>query len=379
MKSISLKYEDASWTTSDGALMTDKITADLVLCFGSKQILNTPGFYSIITSKFNAPQIVICSTSGEIIDNQVTDNTLVAVALQFEKTKIETSNVNILDFKNSYDAAAALVNKLPKTDLAYVLIISDGSLVNGSELVKGLNDSLDNNVLITGSLAGDGANFESTLVGLNNEPQKGQIVAVAFYGKNILVTSGSKGGWDILGPEKIITKAKGNILFELDHKNCLDLYKRFLGDEAAHLPSSALLFPLSVITPDNTKAVVRTILNISEAEQSMTFAGDVPEGSKVRFMKANFDSLITAASNSAQQTLTIADRKPDFSLLISCVGRKLTLGSRIEEEVESINELFEGKTPLLGFYSYGEISPIQEEVSCSLHNQTMTITSFYEF
>jgi hypothetical protein len=157
------------------------------------------------------------------------------------------------------------------------------------------------------------------------------------------------------------------------------VYKKYLGNEANNLPASALLFPLSVILPGNTKPVVRTILSISEEEQSMTFAGDIPEGSKVKFMKANFDSLISAVSNAAQKTKIENVASPDFSLLISCIGRKLVLGSRIDEELEFVNEAYSGKTPLIGFYSYGEISPLVKEFSCELHNQTMTITSFYEF
>ena len=379
MKSTLLNYDGLTWTNLAGECIQNKISADLVLCFGSKQILSAPDLYSKITAQFSSSHIAMCSTSGEIIETHVQDNTLVAVAFQFEKTKIKTSSVNVLDYKNSFEAAQSLIHDLPMLDLAYILVLSDGSLVNGSELVKGLNESVDSKILITGGLAGDGANFKSTLVGLNNSPKQGLIIAIGFYGKDIVVTSGSKGGWDMFGPEKVITKSEENKLFELDDKNCLEIYKRYLGPEVDNLPFSALHFPLSVLLPGDKQSVVRTILGISEEEQSMTFAGDVPIGSKVRFMKANFDSLTSAAASSASQTLLKEGRHPDFSLLISCVGRKLVLGSRIEEEVESANDLFKGKTPLLGFYSYGEISPMLDEVSCALHNQTMTITSFYEF
>jgi hypothetical protein len=110
----------------------------------------------------------------------------------------------------------------------------------------------------------------------------------------------------------------------------------------------------------------------------MTFAGDVPVGSKVRLMKANFDNLTDAASRAASNTISGHNVKPDFSLLVSCVGRKLVLGPRIEEEVEAVCETIGKNIPVAGFYSYGEISPFNEGGSCQLHNQTMTITSFYE-
>lgn len=110
----------------------------------------------------------------------------------------------------------------------------------------------------------------------------------------------------------------------------------------------------------------------------MVFAGDIPIGSKVRFMKANFDKLTAAAAGATQNTIINENRNPDLVLLVSCVGRKLVLGNRTDEEVEAVQELLGNKTIIAGFYSYGEISPFNDGGACQLHNQTMTITSFYE-
>jgi len=197
-------------------------------------------------------------------------------------------------------------------------------------------------------------------------------------GKLLTVTHGSQGGWQTFGLEKEVTSSAGNKLFELDSKNALEIYKKYLGPEAGNLPGSALMFPLSVIIPGSKQPVVRTILSINNDEQSMTFAGDIPPGSKVRFMKANFDMLTSAAAEAAQNTMPDKNKSPDFSLLISCVGRKIILGLRTEEEVEAVQESLGNKTPVAGFYSYGEIAPFNEGSNCRLHNQTMTITSFYE-
>ena len=157
------------------------------------------------------------------------------------------------------------------------------------------------------------------------------------------------------------------------------MYKEYLGKYAAELPGSALLFPLAVRINDEEDAVVRTILSINNEKNSMIFAGDVPVGSKVRFMKANFDRLIDAASTAAKSTLVeLHNSKPQLALLISCVGRKLILGNRIDEEVEAIKDIFQEGTVLTGFYSYGEISPMNPGAACKLHNQTMTITCLEE-
>ncbi|MBS1510964.1 MAG: FIST C-terminal domain-containing protein [Bacteroidetes bacterium] len=352
--------------------------AQLVLCFGSRIQLADPDVYRIVNQKFPASQITMCSTAGEIFHETVQDNSVVAVAITFDNTLIKSARVNIDAFKNSEDAAQALVHQLPLEGLVHILVFSDGGLVNGSDLVKGLNKAAGENILVTGGLAGDGAEFKSTLVGLNEMPAQGNIVAVGFYGENITVTHGSQGGWDTFGPEREVTKATGNKLFQINHHSALDLYRKYLGPDADHLPGSALLFPLSVTLPGSPQPVVRTILSIDDEQESMTFAGDIPEGSKVRFMKANFDKLTAAASSAAQHTNQDKERKPDFSLLVSCVGRKLILGPRIDEEVEAVIDSLGYQTPVAGFYSYGEISPFNEGGDCRLHNQTMTITSFYE-
>ncbi len=372
-------FSENIWVKHPMSRLKDDAEANLVLCFASKSILQSSTVYGALKTKFPNAEIAMCSTAGEICQDKVSDNSLVAAAIQFNKTKIETTSVNIKDYSSSYTAAIGLAKKISNKDLAYILILSDGSLVNGSELVKGLTTQVDKKVLITGGLAGDDANFQSTLIGLNQQPKEGEIIAIGFYGNNITVTHGSQGGWDIFGLEKTVTNSSSNILIELEGQNALELYKKYLGEESNNLPGSALLFPLSVIIPGATKPVVRTILSINEEDKSMTFAGDIPVGSKVRFMKANFDKLTMAASEAAHQTTLNHTDKPAFSLLISCVGRKLILGSRTGDEVKAVSKTFDDKTILAGFYSYGEISPFNEGGNCQLHNQTMTITSFYEY
>jgi hypothetical protein len=378
MKTSLFKFTENNWNEHASSQQAAPHAMQLVLCFGPKSILKQRTLYGNLKNKFPKAEIALCSTAGEIYNDSVQENSVVAIGMEFENTEIKTAAVSIENFANSYDAAYELGKKLSKEDLAYVMIISDGSLVNGSELVKGISEYVGNNVLVTGGLAGDGADFISTLVGLNEEPSDGKIIAVGFYGKKIVVTHGSQGGWDIFGLEKEITKSVGNILFEINHKSALALYKKYLGADAENLPGSALLFPLSVTIPGNKNPIVRTILGIDEEKQSMTFAGDVPQGSKVRLMKANFDRLTAAAAIAANQTTIHQKNKPSFSLLMSCVGRKIILGPRIEEEVEAVAETLGSQTLLGGFYTYGEISPFNEGGNCQLHNQTMTITSFYE-
>ena len=349
----------------------------LVLAFSSKYLLEKVNLYLILRSRFPCSDIVICSTAGEICHTEVMDKNVCVVVMELENTPISVHSIHIKEFSDSFEAGKALINCFDKQHLSYILVLSDGELVNGSSLVKGMN-VVAGNVLVTGGLAGDGDRFKSTLVGKNEIPREGVITGIGFYGDKIKLGHGSKGGWETFGLEKLVTRSAVNVLYEIDGKNALEMYKHYLGAEAEGLPASALLFPLAVVLPGAQDPVVRTILSIDNAAGSMTFAGDIPEGSKVRLMRANFDRLTNAASVAAAQSVLGDGSKPDFALLISCVGRKLILHSRIEEEVEAIDEVFLNETLLGGFYSYGELSPLNNGGSCQLHNQTMTITTFYE-
>jgi hypothetical protein len=369
------RLRKGNWVNENSSPNIDSKEIDLVLCFGEKNALIEIDIYTQLNQKYTNAEIVVCSTAGEILQNYVYDESIVYAAIKFDNTELKSISIEIADFKNSYDAGLFLSDALAGEKLCNILVFSDGSMVNGSELVKGLAQS---NVLVTGGLAGDGPNFASTLVGLNEKPTEGKIVAVGFYGDHLKVSHGSQGGWESFGLEREVTKSVENKLFEIDGENALDLYKRYLGDAAKELPGAALLYPLSVTIPGSSSPIVRTILSINEVDNSMVFAGDVPVGSKVRLMKANFEKLTYAASNAAM--ISAKNGLPDNSLglLISCVGRKLVLGPRVEDEIEAVRETLGPNVPVIGFYSYGEISPFNDGGGCQLHNQTMTITTFYE-
>ena len=378
MKIATLLYQNLEFTkeiNKDNLLFED---VQLVLGFGSGSIITDEQNFLAIQNKFPNATISLCSTAGEIFEIEVFDNSISLVVFSFSTSYIKTAVVNIDKFNSSFEAGKQLVNQLPKQDLKLIFVLSDGGKVNGSELVKGLNSINNNDVIITGGMAGDGADFRETFVGLNSIPQSGNIVVIGFYGKNLSVSHGSFGGWKSFGLERVVTKSIENVLYEIDNKNALDLYKSYLGKYSNELPGSALLFPLSIQLENKNETIVRTILSIDENNQTMTFAGDIPEGSKVRFMKANFDHLIHSASDAAINCLNINSETPKIALLISCVGRKLILGNRIDEEVEAVSEIFGKETSLVGFYSYGEISPLKPLGNCELHNQTMTITCIDE-
>jgi hypothetical protein len=378
MQTTLLLYNDNKLETQNETPSANLAKSQLVLGFGGKEVISSQPVYEKLKSTFPEAHIVLCSTAGEIINNRVNDNSVSIAAIELEKTSIQPVTVNIRDYDNSYEAGKALIRLINFNSLSYILVISDGSNVNGSELVRGINELVNDRVPVTGGLAGDGTNFQSTVVGLNEKPSSGNIVAIPFYGQHFVVSHASMGGWEIFGPERTVTKSVANQLFEIEGQKALDLYKTYLGPYADELPGSALLFPLGVKVHEEDAPIVRTILSIDQETGSMVFAGDVPNGSKVRFMKANFDKLVDAATHAAGQAFQKLPAAPQLALLISCVGRKVILGKRTEEEVEAVADTFGNQTLLTGFYSYGEISPFNDHAKCELHNQTMTITTFDE-
>ena len=357
--------------------------ADLVICFGERQVIAVPEVYEKFHSEYPKAQIVFCSTSGEIADIDVYEHSISATVIQFDKTEIRTIRKNKKNFECSTDLGKTLIQELETEDLSHVFVLSDGQMVNGSKLVTGMNSVRKESTSITGGMAGDGIDFQKTLVGLNEVPSEGEVVAIGFYGEDIKIGYGSMGGWDEFTKERNITKSKNNVLHELNGQSALKLYKEYLGEAAAELPGAALYYPLGIQKiGDKTGEtfVVRTILSIDEEAQTMTFAGDVPEGYTAKLMKRNTKRLISGAERAAQNALNTLDSKdsPDLAILVSCVGRKIVLGQNIEEEVETVRDLFGDKTAITGFYSYGEIAPKPDFTNCDLHNQTMTITTFKE-
>ncbi|MEP5340849.1 MAG: FIST N-terminal domain-containing protein [Algibacter sp.] len=375
MKTVQLKRDK----TDGWQYLTENLPLikPLVLVLGNRYMLESKTVYSDVKALYPDGHIVFGSTSGDITSNRVDDDAITITATEFEKSQflIKTSNIINTD---SYKTGADLVNQFPKEGLKYVFVLSEGSFVNGSELTKGMNASFENNILITGGLCGDAARFEKTVASYNENPKPGEIIAIGFYGETLEVSFSIHGGWTPFGPERVVTKSSSNVLYELDNKPALDLYKKYLGDKSIELPAAALLYPLNVKSIEEKQSFVRTILNINEDENTMILAGDIPENSKVQLMMTNVDNIANASERAARQALELRTSKPQLALLVSCIGRKLVLDQRVEEEIEEVVAVLGNETTICGFYSYGEIAPFHGENNCQLHNQTMTITLISE-
>ncbi len=375
--SLSYDLKTKKWSTPFPAVDSART---MVLAFGDPKVVDDAEPIRELRRAFPTSLVAGCSGSGEIVGTAVKDDVIAVSVVSFERTQLGAAANLCKESAQSFTVGEALGKKLHKPSLRSVFVLSDGLNVNGSELVRGINSALDDSVVVTGGLAGDGTRFQRTWVSLGDTVASGLVVAIGFYGDHLIVSHGSKGGWDKFGPERVVTRAEGNVLYELDGKPALALYKEYLGDKASGLPATGLLFPLSLrANAKDDKALVRTLLAVDEARQSMTFAGDVPSGFLAQLMKADFDRLIGGAASAATtaRKLVGLDDPHTFAIAVSCVGRRLVLGERTEEEVEAVLDVLPKGSKVTGFYSYGELSPFATG-RCDLHNQTMTITTFTE-
>ena len=353
----------------------------LVLVFASLEAMQALDA-ACVQALIPQAQWVGCSTAGEISGQGVYDGSIVLTALQFDQPAFRVASVALAGMADSQAAGQRLATCLAHPDLRHVLVLGQGADINGSALVDGLTGTLGSAVVVSGGLAGDGGRFTGARVWGPDGISATSVVGIGFDGPGWNISHGSMGGWQRFGPVRTVTRSAGNVLYELDGERALDIYKRYLGDYAAQLPASGLLFPWSVLGSDaQAEGITRTLLGISEAEGSLIMAGDIPQGGQLQLMHASVDALVDAAEQAAETAhtnQTTTSQGQALALLVSCVGRKLVMGARVDEEVEAVSQMLGQHTTLAGFYSNGEISPHIHSTNCKLHNQTMTITLLSE-
>lgn len=377
MQIETLSYKDGAWFPSKKELKLRE-SADFLLVFGKREILCETSALKDLEALYPNVLYIGCTTSGEIHQQNVIDNSVQATAVKFKSAKVKAAEHKMAGIHESFAAGCSLARALMSEELRHVFVLSDGIKINGAELVKGLSEVLPTSVSVTGGLAGDGREFRSTGVFLNKAPEEQGVVALGLYGDSLRIGYGCFAGWDPFGPVRLMTKTDGHTLYELDGKPALDLYKAYLGEKAKDLPSSALYFPMSIRRSMSEEPIMRSILSIDEEKKAVISpGGDLPQGAYVQFIKANPNRLIEGAIQSASKAYEPFNPSyPELAILISCIGRRYVLEQSIEEEVEAVQSILNSATTT-GFYSYGEIAPLETGV-CELHNQTMTITTLAE-
>jgi hypothetical protein len=379
MKTQQCRISKKDFSAQDLKSLVD-INPQLVTVFGGVSYFENPELGKKIKSILPNAHVIGCSTAGEISEDGVYDNNLIITAIHFKKPNFKSFYSHISKLEDSEQSGAKLAEGLVNKDLNGIFVLGQGVNINGSALISGIRAKASSNVVVTGGLAGDGGAFKKTYV-LSNEIVSSEIVAgVGLYGADVTMSFGSMGGWEPFGPPRKVTKCASNILFELDGQPALEVYKKYLGDYAKDLPGSGLLFPFAILKNETDQSgLIRTILAVDEKTGSLTFAGDIPQNGYLRLMHTKTAGLVSGAEQAAQKAwgMDHKHQNEEFSILVSCVGRKLVMGQDVDEEVDAVKTILKNNM-ITGFYSYGEICPQNVITDCKLHNQTMTITRFVE-
>lgn len=353
-------------------------SANLVLVFGSVKRFSEARLTSFLKQRYPAAQIIGCTTSGEINPGGVFDDSIQITAIQWERTMQRVVHVKVSGMQNSFETAAGIARELVADNLRTVLVFSDGLNINGSELLLGFHSVLGD-IPIVGGLAGDGGAFVRTLQLFNDTVSDNLVIAIGLYGHSLITSSGALGGWKPYGPPRKITRSAKNVVYEMDGKPALPLYRMYIGDAyAKDLPGSGLKFPLAIIEEGKREVEkIRTLLAIDPSNNSLTFAGNVEEGETVRLCQTNHSRLLEGASGAAQLVTkglkAGTTNQPGLALCVSCVGRKGVMADQVADEIRVVQQVLGPQTMLTGFYSYGELAPRPHTTDSVLHNQTMTI------
>lgn len=353
------------------------IDPHMVFVFGGVGFFKDAASCQALKAEFPNSVVIGCSTAGEISDKGVTDNTLVVTGLHSPKAKTKSTRSTIAAGADSFKCGASIGDALKASDLNAVFVLGRGLDINGTALVDGIRSAVGKDVIVTGGLAGDGGAFQQTWTYLDGKSSDGEVVAVGLYGGGLKVGYGSVGGWKPFGPARKVTKSENNVMYTIDGEPALDVYKKYLGEDAKGLPGSGLRYPFALLNDqEDESGIIRTILAVDEKAGSLTFAGDIPQGGLVRLMHADQEKLVGGARKAAESSKNASNA--GVGILVSCVGRKLVLGDDIDNEVDAVKEVLGEDNHVTGFYSYGEICPLAGFTECKLHNQTMTVTWFTE-
>lgn len=354
-------------------------SAQMVLIFFGSKLAQEWNWYDAVRLAYPRARLIGCSASGQIQGSAVRDASVVVTAVAFEHTRVEVARGVISHPDGGYDAGRDLASSLDPKDLSAVLLIADGINANATDTLSGVTSTLPAGVCVFGGCASNGHTLRDTSVICDAPPEANTIAALGFYGRRLKIGMGSSGGWDPFGLDRIITKSRKNVLYELDGRPALPIYKKYIGPAADDLPGSGMLFPISIRTGDSSRYVLRGVLSVDEKEQSITFAGNVPEGAHARLMFGSVEHLIDGSLEAAEMTQqSLAPISPQLLIVVSCVARKLVLNQRTAEELECFDEVFPQRPETAGFYALGEIATLGSDDHADFHNETLTAAALAE-
>lgn len=250
------------------------------------------------------------------------------------------------------------------TELKLCITMPESLTTSASSILAGLKSALGS-VPIVGGTTGDQMETQRTYQFYKTEVLTDS-VTLLLLGGNLAFSYGVCSGWNPIGKQSIITKVEKNIIYEIDEKPALELYKYYFEEFAADLA-----YPLAVFPPGEEAFFLRAVLTYDADLGSIVVAADVPVGSIVQVTEASQDDIVSASQKSFNQAWTnYPGQSPSAALFFSCAWRRFVLGTKTNQEYAAIAASYPYPIPSCGFYTYGEISPLSEHGETYFHNTT---------
>lgn len=329
-----------------------------------------------IVRSVGVSNLVGCTTDGEISSAGLTTGSAVLCGVATDRIEFQVASARGL-LEDSEAAGRRLGEQFSST-VRYVQIFSDGLTGNGCAILRGLTSVLGTRVPIAGGTAGDAGQFRNTRQFLGTDLLSDAVVAMGFSG-NFVVGTGVSSGWSPIGIAKKVTRARGSVVYELNGQPALEVYERFLGKHADKLPAVGVEYPLGLVYKwgDTNKEhhILRATMSVNRQDGSISFAGEIPEGSMVRLTCGDYPSILEAAEQAASAALeNVENSEPVMVFFYSCMARRIVLGRRTREEIEGVRSIVGEELPIVGFYTYGEYCRVGCDGPSLLHNETASVS-----
>ncbi len=349
-----------------------------LLALGDGEAWESSAWREELQFRFPEVPLVGCSTAGEVEGASLRENSVFLTGVSFDAMTVRKTSTPLKAIEDSFHAGQALGRGLEGPSLRHVLVLAEGIDSQGADFARGLSETLPEGVWASGGMAGDGLRSKCTTLLEDRTLAAGRAVALGFYGTSLEVGCGVFGGWVPFGPPRVVSRAQGSFLVELDGRNALDLLRQYMGEEIFD-NDKIMSFPLGLCDEKGEVLAVRALLRTELQGRRVVTVGEIPEGTRIRFLRGSAENIIEGAREAARSALAFHRRTPDWALAVGCFGRRCFLGHRAEEEVQEVAGALGSPVPLSGFLSYGELAPVSGMTQgCLFHNETMTITTFAE-
>ncbi len=297
------------------------------------------------------------TTVGEFTDEGINSGSIVLLLLDMNPDFFE------IVIKDHTDGSAIqsgrFVGKTGLTSFKNPSFIISGSNINspGELIMEGILEVVDDSVTVIGGMAGDAGSFSGNSVFTNHEESLQGVLALIIDSDKVILSGEAVSGWKAVGTEKTITSCDGPWIHTIDNKPAMDVVKKFTGIEINDLQTDQGLlhvgttFPLQV-TQKNSEPVMRPLLLYNTENQAVMCGGKVAKGSRFRFsLPPDFD-VVNEVVESSKVIKSEIMPEADALLIFSCIGRQVTLGPLVSEEIQGIQETW--GTPMAGFFCMGE-------------------------